>query len=78
MSCEDKIIYVECLGQWLTCCAVCLLLLSRIGNIVKFILQSVTEVIFGKSDCLGGRGVQGQAETSVSYIVCFHVIVYDK
>lgn len=55
-----------------------LLLLSRIGNIRKFILQSVTEVIFGKSDCAGERSIQEEAETLVSYIVCFHIIFYAR
>lgn len=55
-----------------------LLLLSRIGDIRKFIFQSVTEVTFGKSNGLGGRSIQEQAETLVSYIVCVHVVVYDK
>ena len=51
----------------------CLLLVFRIGNIRKSLLQTMTEVAFGNLNWLGRRGGQEQVETSVLYIVCMRV-----
>lgn len=48
------IIFVECLEQRLTHSTMYLLLLSQIGDMRKFILQTVTEAFFG--NWLGERG----------------------